>query len=51
MRTLERWINNENQMRKEAESAPPSKTRKRTGKYGDVDEAVVEQFVAVQNQK
>ena len=51
MRTLERWINNETQMRKEAESSPASRKRKRTGKHGDVDEAALEWFVAVRNQK
>ena len=43
--------NNETQMRKEAESSPASRKRKRTGKHGDADEAALEWFVAVRNQK
>ena len=51
MRTIERWITNESQMRKEAESSPASRKRKRTGKHGDVDEAAMEWFEACRNQK
>ena len=51
MKTLERWINNENAIRKEAVASPSSRKRKRTGKHGDVDEAALEWFNAVRNQK
>ena len=51
VRPIERWLSNEEQMRKEADSGPPSRKRKRTGKHEDVEEALGKCFESVRNQK
>ena len=52
MRSIERFVSSEKKLRLEAESgATPTRKRKRTGKNGEIEEALGAWFTSVRNQK